>query len=112
MAETQLAAGLSCLLEGNWRPEHARDLRAVLARSGARAAQVWCRASVEETQRRFTARVRHPGHLDTAGLADEVKETALLAPAFLDLDGPRWIYDSELPAAYPALLGDLKIWHL
>ncbi len=64
----------------NWRPEHAGDLRAVLARSGAPAAQIWCRASQAETLRRFTARVRQPGHLH--------------------------------PAAYCALLRDLKIWRM
>jgi predicted kinase len=109
IAATQLEAGISCLLEGNWRPEHAGDLRAVLARSGAPAAQIWCRASVVETLRRFTARVRHPGHLDAADLAEEVQQSAVLPPAFLDLDGPRWIYDSEHPAAYSTLLRDLKI---
>jgi len=112
MAETQLTAGLSCLVEGNWRAEHAGGVRKVLACSGARAAQVWCRASAAEILRRFTARDRHPGHLDAAGLAPEVAQTAGLPPVFLDLDGPRWIYDSELPEAYPALAGDLKIWHL
>jgi predicted kinase len=112
MAETQLDLGLCCLVEANWRPEHAGGVLQVLARSGARTAQVWCRASPGETLRRFAARVRHPGHLDAAGLAEEVKQTAGLPPAFLDLHGPQWIYDSEQPAAYPALVRDLKIWRL
>lgn len=110
LAQTQLDAGLSCLLEGNWRPEHAGGVQEVQARSGARAAQVWCRASPAETGRRFAARVRHPGHLDTAGLAEEVRQRAGSAPAFLEVGGPRWIYDSENPAAFPALIRDLKIW--
>jgi predicted kinase len=112
MAETQLEAGLSCLLEGNWRAEHSGGVRTVQARSGARTAQVWCRASSAELLRRFAARVRHAGHLDAAGLAEEVKQTAALPPAFLGLGGPRWIYDSEDPAAYTALVRDLKIWRL
>jgi len=112
MAQTQLDAGLSCLLEGNWRAEHTGGVLEVVARSGARIAQVWCRASAGEILRRFAARVRHAGHLDTAGLAEEVKRTAGLPPAFLHLGGPRWIYDSERPAAYPALVGDLKIWRM
>jgi predicted kinase len=109
LAERQLEAGLSCLLEGNWRAEHAGGVLEVQGRTGARAAQIWCRASVGETLRRFAARIRHPGHLDSAGLAEEVRRTAGLPPAFMDLHGPRWIYDGEQPAAYDALLRDLKI---
>jgi hypothetical protein len=45
-------------------------------------------------------------------LAEEVKQTAALPPALLDLKGPRWIYRSELPAAYPALVRDLRIWRM
>jgi predicted kinase len=112
LAERQLEAGLSCLLEGNWRPEHAGGLFEVQARTGARAAQVWCRASGAETLRRFAARTRHPGHRDSAELAEEVRRTAGQPPAFMDLHGPRWIYDSEQPAAYDVLLRDLKIWRL
>jgi predicted kinase len=112
MAETQLDAGLSCLLEGNWRAEHTGGVLAAQARSGARTAQVWCRASLAEIELRFAARIRHPGHLDAAGLAEEVKHTAGLPPTFLDLPGPRWIYDSEHPTAYAALLRDLRIWRL
>jgi predicted kinase len=112
LAERQLEAGLSCLLEGNWRAEHAGGFSEVQARTGARAAQVWCRASGGETLRRFAARIRHPGHQDSAELAQEVRSTAGLPPAFMDLLGPRWIYDSEQPAAYEVLLRDLKIWRL
>jgi len=113
MAETQLDAGLSCLLEGNWRAGHAAGVLEAQARSGARTAQVWCHASTAVILRRFEARVRHPGHLDAAGgLAEEVKQTAGLPPAFLDIGGPRWMYDSEHPAAYSALLRDLKIWRM
>jgi predicted kinase len=112
MAERQLYAGLSCLLDGNWRAEHSGGVLEAQARTGARTAQVWCRASPSETLRRFTGRVRHPGHLDGAGLAEEVKQTAGLTPAFLDIGGPRWIYDSEHPAAYCALVRDLKIWRM
>jgi predicted kinase len=112
LAETQLEVGLCCLLEGNWRAEHAGGVLEIQARTGARAAQVWCRASGGETLRRFAARIRHPGHLDSAELAAEVRSTAGLPAAFLDLPGPRWIYDSEQTAAYDALLRDLKIWRL
>lgn len=112
IAQTHLEAGLSCLLEGNWRAEHAGGIRQALPRSDARTAQVWCRASADETVRRFAARNRHPGHLDAAGLAEEVRRAAGMPPAFLELDGPRWIFDSEDAAAYPALVRDLKFWRL
>ena len=112
LAETQLTAGLSCLLEGNWRAEHTGSVLQAVVRSGARTAQVWCCASAGETLRRFAARIRHPGHLDSAELAEEVRRTAGLPPAFMELQGPRWIYDSEQTAAYDALLRDLKIRRL
>ena len=66
LARAQLEAGLSCLLEGNWRPEHADGVRAAAGASYARVAQVWCSARPEELERRFLARRRHPGHLDHA----------------------------------------------
>jgi predicted kinase len=44
-AKTQLEVGLCCLLEGSWRAEHAAPVLEVQASTGARAAQVWCRAS-------------------------------------------------------------------
>src|SRR5271168_1748958 len=54
LAHTQLAAGNSCIVEGNWRESHAAALRSMLANCGARAAQICCRAEPQEIVRRFT----------------------------------------------------------
>jgi predicted kinase len=112
LAQTQLEVGLSCLIEGNWRSEHAAGVLAILARTGARASQVWCRASPSEIARRFMSRVRHPGHLDAAVPSDEVQHASEQPLSFMDLDGPRWVYDSDEPAAYGQLVRDLKFWRL
>lgn len=111
LAGTQLAAGQSCILEGNWRAAHALRLSGILADHGARAAQICCRAEPQEIVRRFTSRERHPGHLD-ALLAVEFDEGGLPPAEFLDLSGPRWIYCSDSPAAYAELLQSLKSWRL
>ncbi len=83
----QLGAGRPCLLEGNWRTEHVPALTA-LGRGTDRAfAQVCCFADPAEIERRFRARVRHPGHLDGL-LASEVLPTLPLEPRLLDAAGP------------------------
>jgi predicted kinase len=112
LARTQLEAGLSCLIEGNWRPEHAADVRAAAASTGARIAQIGCRANPLETVRRFTARTRHPGHLDASIPGDEIKQSSETPLSFMELSGPRWTYDSDQPLAYEQLIRDLIIWRL
>jgi predicted kinase len=111
LAGTNLAAGQSCILEGNWRAAHALKLSGVLADHGARAAQICCRADLQEIVRRFTSRERHPGHLD-ALLAGELEEAGLPPAEFLDLSGPRWVYFSDSPTAYAELLQSVKSWRL
>jgi predicted kinase len=111
LAGTNLAAGQSCILEGNWRAAHALKLSGILTDHGARAAQICCRAGPQEIVRRFTSRERHPGHLD-ALLASEFDEAGLSPAEFLDLSGPRCIYWSDSPAAYAELLESLKSWRL
>jgi predicted kinase len=111
LARAQIAAGLSCIVEGNWRPAHAPDLLSAAAAPGARTAQVWCCAGTEEIERRFTQRQRHPGHLDGL-LWTELAQAPAPAPAFLELPGPRWVYPSDLQDAYRGLLAELKSWGL
>lgn len=108
----QLDAGLSCMLEGNWRVEHSVRVRSILSATGARCAQIGCRADPREIERRFTGRVRHPGHLDDAVPDDEVKRACEQPPTFMDLPGPRWVYDSDQEGSYERLLRDLKVWRL
>lgn len=112
LARAQLAAGRSCIVEGNWRAAHARTLGGVLAAYGARAAQIWCRAEPQEIVRRFTSRRRHPGHLDALLAHGELDAAARAPPLFMDLGGPRWVYCSDSPEAYEELLQSLKRWHM
>ncbi|PLS75116.1 MAG: hypothetical protein CYG61_09290 [Actinobacteria bacterium] len=49
------------VLEANFRPEHAPRLLALV---GPKALEVHCLCPPEEQQRRWSARRRHPGHLD------------------------------------------------
>jgi len=112
IARTQLEAGLSCIIEGNWRPAHAAAVRAVLGDGAARPAQVWCRAEPGEMCRRFASRVRHPGHLDAAVSEREVEAYGRHPPTFLELDGPRWIYDSDDPRSHGRLIAGMQSWRL
>jgi len=112
LARAQLAVGRSCILEGNWRATHAEGLGAILAEEGARAAQIFCCAEPVEIARRFASRKRHPGHLDEALSRAELQRAALESPAFMDLDGPRWIYRSDANEAYPELCRALNKWLL
>ena len=112
LARAQFAVGRSCILEGNWRATHAEGLGAVLADEGARAAQICCCAEPAEIARRFASRKRHPGHLDEVLSRGELHRAALESPAFMDLDGPRWVYRSDSPAAYSELRKALNNWRL
>ncbi len=112
LAGTELAVGRSCILEGNWRATHALGLAAVLAEHGARAAQICCCADSVEIARRFASRKRHPGHLDELLSRTELHRAAPESPAFMDLDGPRWVYRSDAAKAYPELHKALNNWLL
>jgi glucokinase len=112
LARTQLATGNSCIVEGNWRETHAAALRSMLTACGARMAQICCRADSQEIVRRFTSRTRHAGHLDAELARDELAAAAAQQASFIDLPGPRFVYDSDAPAAYARLLTELKSWRL
>jgi len=112
VARTQLEAGLSCMLEGNWAPQHAAAMLPILDATGARSAQVWCRANPLEIVRRFTSRTRHAGHLDAALPRDELQRWSMVPPSFLELTGPRWVYDSDDSAAYEELVRTMKTWRV
>jgi len=112
IARAQLAGGRSCIVEGNWRAAHAGMLRGILTGAAARGAQVWCCAEPQEIVHRFTSRRRHAGHLDALLPAREIAAAAADPPAFLDFDGPRWVYRSDAVHAYAELLGLVKSWRL
>jgi predicted kinase len=111
-ARTQLQSGLSCIIEGNWRAGHSAALQQIVAAAGARSAQIWCRAEPLEIERRFTVRTRHVGHLDASLPRDELQRWSAGPPAFLDLPGPRWVFDSDDPAAFGRLQGALNTWRV
>jgi predicted kinase len=108
LARTQLAASRSCIVEGNWRPVHAPTLSGALAGHRARCAQIWCRAERPEIVRRFTSRARHRGHLDSQLASAELDVSANQPPAFIDLYGPRFVYESDSSGAYAELLQRFK----
>jgi len=112
IARTQLTLGRSCIVEGNWRAVHVPLLAALTGEARARAAQIWCCADPGEIVRRFTSRHRHLGHLDRLMPATELSAAAQLAPAFLELTGPRWVYRSDSDPGYPALMEQIKSWRL
>ena len=112
LARTQLSAGVSCIVEGNWRAEHAPVLRDVLPDDPACAAQIRCRADPREIVRRFSSRRRHAGHLDALFSAGELAAAAAEPPGYLDLGGPRWGYESDAAGAYEDLLTRVKSWRL
>ena len=100
------------MIEGNFTQNHAAALREILGASEASAAQILCAVPLHELERRFAARVRHPGHLDQAVSADDLRRMAAQQSSFLDLAGKRWVHESADPAAYSALLRDLKFRRL
>ena len=75
IAEAQLAAGRSLILEGNFRPEFDTPrFRALLTRHPCAPFQVYCAASPDVLLSRFEARweagARHPGHAEHEQMAD------------------------------------------
>ncbi len=106
---TTAAAGLPCMLEGNWRPEHRSALQALTQERALPLAQVCCYADAPEIHRRFHARRRHPGHSDRL-LWDEIAASLPLKPDFLALPGPRWPYRADQADDYAELRRNLEIW--
>jgi predicted kinase len=108
LARRQLSLGQSCIVEGNWRAVNVPGLEPLLRSSTARARQIWCCADPAEIVRRFTARTRHAGHLDAQMPPEELERSAREPPAFLELGGPRFVFRSDVPDAFDALLADLQ----
>jgi predicted kinase len=108
LAQRQLSLGQSCIVEGNWRAVNLPGIELVLRASGARAMQIWCCADPAEIVSRFTARTRHKGHLDALIPRAELEHAACEAPMFLELEGPRFIFQSDAPGSFDALIGALQ----
>ncbi len=92
--------GLPCIVESNFPPESADELRALQQQVAFRPFQVVCRARGDVLYARFLERSgrRHPGHGDDA-LAEELRPT-LLRAAYepLAIGGELWALDSTLAA--------------
>jgi predicted kinase len=106
----QLALGLPCILEGNWRPEHESLLAGAVGVH--RTLQIFCIADPQEIFRRFSSRSRHEGHLDASMSRSDVEQAARRPAAFLNLPGRQLIFRSDLPHAYEELLRGLNIKRL
>ena len=109
LAREQLAAGVSVLVEGNFRvAEHAAVLRALLTSPGMRVriAQVLCELPESARHARLAARARdparHSGHRDA-----QLAAAGAPAGAWLELPGERFAHDG---AASAALIAALQRW--
>ncbi len=103
VARRLLEAGASCVLESNFsNPEPLRAL------PPARVVQILCVAPPDLVLERYTARARHPGHLD-ADIVEELRER-LAAGEWrpLDLDGDLIELDTSEPVDVPALAARLS----
>ncbi len=112
IAHRLLLARVSCIAEGNWRAMHTPLLESLRQETRARAAQVWCCAEPAEIVRRFTTRQRHAGHHDRLMPPEELSAASTLAPAFLELTGPRFVYRSDAGPSYDTLIAQIKNWRL
>jgi predicted kinase len=113
LAPRWLLAGRLLLLEGNFRAgEHDAALRAVLAQSAARAAQVLCVAAAATRRARLRLRAadptRHAGHQDR-----RIDVQNLSGSGFLELPGPRLQFDSDQPweREVGTLCNQLQHWY-
>ena len=89
VVEMQLAAGVSCLAECNFKPALAAPrFNAMLAQADARCIQVVCRVDGLVRLQRFQARARHPGHADLEVTDAMVAEWQAESLAPLDVPGP------------------------
>jgi hypothetical protein len=109
LAQIQLHARVSVLVEGNWRGEHAAAWLPILAETGARAVQICCVADPAEAARRFAARSRHAGHLD-AQLAVERAGSGVQAAPFLAVPGERIVYRSDGTDDYGRVRDAIGTW--
>jgi predicted kinase len=105
LAEIQLRAGSSLLLESNFRPEAGSRLAGLQAKYGAGVIQIRCSADREVLISRLGARARsgqrHPGHADDETFQHEL-EGILVSGAALPIDGPLIEVDTTGPAQIDA----------
>jgi len=118
LARAQLAAAVSVLLEGNFRPEEhgarlAQLLEAPAART-VRCAQVLCEVPETLRRARLAARAhdpaRHAGHRDEELLAGPEPAGERGGESWLALAGERFVHRGFEDPQWPALLAALERW--
>lgn len=101
LAETEMRAGSSLMLESNFRIEAGPTIAALQEQHAFRTIQIRCWASREVLVSRLEARAasgeRHPGHADRQTIETELEEL-LASGAALLLDGPLIEVDTTDPA--------------
>lgn len=109
LAEGELAAGRSVMLEANFRPEAADRITQLPPH---RALQVRCTADRPTVTRRLRLRaeqpVRHPGHVDSETLGE--LEELLESGRTLELEGPVIEVDCGVPVDVEAVARDVGKW--
>ncbi|MBN9391716.1 MAG: AAA family ATPase [Chloroflexi bacterium] len=113
--ETQLQAGLSFVVESDFKPdEHTAKFKELEHKYKLKAVQVQCQADDEVLLQRFIERAksgeRHPGHMDHANLEDFKKSLKEDTYQPLDIGGKTLTVDTNDfdKIDYPALLEDIK----
>lgn len=104
-----LSAGVSMMLEANFRASAAERIRPVLDSTRAASLQVLCTAPdeilVDRLRRRTEGHLRHPGHADEETFRD--LDHLLSGGVLLDLPGPVYTVDSTRPpGAEPAKIAE------
>lgn len=99
LIEMQLKSGCVCVIDCNFRAQHAETLNALLSQYPATPVQILCQADGDELARRYQRRaegdVRHRGHLDHT-LSDEfdLEDLTQLYQSPLDIGGHVLTVDS------------------
>jgi predicted kinase len=122
-AELLLTSGASCVVEGNFRPEHGARLRRIAERAQSalalrtpeptrvRFVEIRCHAAGPVLVERFRARAergeRHPGHADAEALARIAPVLASASIPALELGGAVLDYDTSAGFAPAELLAAL-----
>lgn len=109
--DMQLAAGVSCIVENNFKPEFASPrVQATLARTKAGCIQVYCHCDGLLRLQRFTSRTRHPGHADIEVTAEMAAEWQVEQLGPLRVDGPIIDVDTTdmSQVDYAAILCEIK----
>jgi predicted kinase len=99
----------SLILEGNFRPEHAREFEALYAAGNATLVQICCggegRVLLERSEERARLALRHPGHLDRQAI-HELRES-LLAGSSPPLQIPGSCFNFDSTSSAPGALEQL-----